>query len=249
MDSANIIRRELVQLAQRESELLSVEAWEQSGITTSLRRVLIYLAFTPLEAFATSTKMPSAYGAFSEAIQKWVSGERRFHVETTRPDRDLIDRWLSGEDLRDIADIADEDRPSKGPLRAKTKTGRLLDLNDYFSRRSSLLAWMYSGVIRIAEYLRESEELEFPESMRKGIDYLRLGVDNDSAAVMVDRLSVPRAAAAVLSTRVAVDVESLEESLLAGLSGISRQDLVELLGEPLAAETAESLWGAPSSSA
>jgi len=136
---------------------------------------------------------------------------------------------------------------SKGPLRAKTKTGRLLDLNDYFSRMSSFLAWMYSGVIRIADYLRETEELAIPESIKKGIDYLRLGVDNDSAAVMVDRLAVPRAAAALLASRITVDPESLEESLLSGLSGVSREDLVELLGEPLAAETAESLWGAPSS--
>jgi hypothetical protein len=245
-DSVNVIRRELLRLVDAAGDLFSEEAWSQPGVAATQRRLLIYLAFTPLEALATSTDIPQTFGAFSDAIRSWTSGERELHREATRQDRNLVERWLAGEDLRGLADIPDDERPSKGPLRAKSRTGRLLDLNDYFARMSSFLAWMYSGVIRISDYLRESEDVAIPESLKKGIDYLRLGVDNDSAAVMVDRLSVPRAAAAVLAARISVDPDSLEESLLSGLSRMSRDELVEMLGEPLAGETAESLWGASS---
>jgi hypothetical protein len=188
-DSVNVIRRELLRLVDAAGSPFSEESWNQPGIAAAQRRLLIYLAFTPLEALAISTDIPQAFGAFSDAIRSWTGGERESHREATRQDRNLVGRWLAGEDLRVMADFPDNEHPSKGPLRAKTKTGRLLDLNDYFARMSSFLAWMYSGVIRISDYLRESEDVAIPESLKKGIDYLKLGVDNDSAAVMVDRLA------------------------------------------------------------
>jgi len=109
-DSVNIIRRELLRLIQSESDALSSDAWEHLGITPSQRQLLIYLAFTPLEAFAISTEVPQAFGAFSEAMRNWIGGEGRLHLDTTRQDRDLIDRWLAGEDLRDMTVISDEER-------------------------------------------------------------------------------------------------------------------------------------------
>jgi hypothetical protein len=125
--------------------------------------------------------------------------------------------WMSGMDIRSLAEDPPSPLPKDGPLRRDSSIERLMDLNNYLSRMPAFLAWMYSGVVRVADYLVEEEEVEFADEIRLGIEYLRLGVSSPAARFLVDSVGLPRTVAKLLSEELAFDPENLEPTLLQSL--------------------------------
>jgi hypothetical protein len=98
-----------------------------------------------------------------------------------------------------------------------------MDINNYLSRMPAFLAWMYSGAIRIADYLADSGELDLPEEIRLGIDYLRLGVSSPAARFLAETVGIPRSVATFLSEQLSYDSADLEATLLEGVVKEGRQ--------------------------
>jgi hypothetical protein len=76
---------------------------------------------------------------------------------------------------------------------------------------------MYSGAVRVAEYLTETEDFSISEEVRLGVDYLRFGVSSPAARFLADSGAIPRTAATVLAASLSFDPVELETTLLQSL--------------------------------
>ena len=216
LDSVLAIRRELLHWAAS-GAWASSSGWAGTA-SSSLLEILVRLAFTPVEGLSAAIEMPGRYSLFSMSVQEWLNADNHELFDAvTEQDRPLLVGWLSGEDVRQMAAELPDPQPSVGPLRRKTELERVLDLNNYFSRIPGLLAWMYSGCVRMAEYMNEEGEADISEDVRLGVEYLKLGVCSPAAVFLTDTVGMPRTAATQLVQMLTFDSQDLEASLLTAL--------------------------------
>lgn len=215
-DSVRVLPRE-IEHATAEDDWAVTGNW-MHGAELPLLEDIIGLAFSPLEALSRAIRMPERYSEFGKTIRYWRDDDSHDIFDAVvAADVPILLHWLSGADVRQLAEDPPNPLPGVGPLRKETSLERLMDLNNYCSRVPSLLAWMYSGAVRVAEYLTETEDFSISEEVRLGVDYLRFGVSSPAARFLADSAAIPRTAATVLAASLSFDPVELETTLLQSL--------------------------------
>lgn len=237
------VREALMGMRGDRDPWLQTEEWNRVSLSDELLETCIRLSFVPTESFARCIEMPEQYGQFSARVRGWERDrDAKIFAFMIQSDVDLLLSWVRGVDLRELAASDPRELPKRGPLRHKGAAARFLDLNDYYTQKSSYLAWMYSGVVRVADYLAKHEAVPIPDDIRVGINLLRHGVSGRAAAFLVSKLGIPRVAASQLVSHLDIDVYFPEETTLESFMQSSPTTLRDIITDDALAAHVLEVW-------